>query len=319
MQLRNDSDIAGKRQRVYRQRGPAPFDVNWDFSGGLQEVILNIGNREYHYCNTRDRNPFEPGAQNRPGLAQVNSVWTQKLEVILFDPQKILQQVLGGGSNPEPQNSGQNSGKRGISTDTLKGAALGGLAGLLLGSKQGRKLGGSAIQMGGIAILGGLAFKAWQNWQAQKAGQTVASSEGNQGHMKSALETRFLPKQVAERNELSLTLLSAMISAAKSDGHIDATEQERIFARIDEGNLSGEEKGFLMDQIRKPLDIDEIAAKASTPELAAEIYAASLLAIDPNDPKETAYLNTLANRLKLDSGLRSSIETEIRAATVSVP
>jgi uncharacterized membrane protein YebE (DUF533 family) len=240
----------------------------------------------------------------------MNPIWTRKEEVILFDPQKILQQVLGDGGNPEVQ----DSRKRGISADTLKGAALGGLAGLLLGSKQGRKLGGSALQMGGVAILGGLAYKAWQNWQAQQAGQSGTFSESNQDRAKNAEGTRFLPRQDDERNELSLTLLSAMISAAKSDGHIDATEQERIFAKIDEGDLSADEKGFLMDQIRKPLDIDGIAAKATTPERGAEIYAASLLAIDTDDPRETEYLNALASRLKLDGRLRDSIETEIRAA-----
>ena len=228
----------------------------------------------------------------------------------MFDPQKILQQVLGGGGD----SGDQDNRKRGISADTLKGAALGGLAGLFLGSKTGRKLGGSAIQMGGVAILGGLAYKAWQNWQAQQAGQTIRSGGSNQDRIKSAEGTIFLPTQAAERNELSLTLLSAMISAAKSDGHIDAKEQERIFAKIDEGDLSSDEKGFLMDQIRKPLDIDAIAAKATTAERAAEIYAASLLAIDPDDPRETEYLNVLASRLKLDGRLRHSIENEIRAA-----
>jgi len=230
----------------------------------------------------------------------------------VFDPQKILQQVLGDGGNSEVQ-EGQ---KRGISTDTLKGAALGGLAGLLLGSKQGRKLGGSALQMGGLAVLGGLAYKAWQNWEQQKVGKFPASSQAGRHRTNGAEGTTFLPSQEDERNELSIILLSAMISAAKSDGHIDAAEQERIFAKIDEGDLSANEKGFLMDQIRKPLDIDAIAAKATTPELAAEIYAASLLAIDPDDPRETAYLNTLASRLRLDNRLRDSLETEIKAAVM---
>ncbi len=227
----------------------------------------------------------------------------------MFDPQKILQQVLGDGGSSEVQ----DGRKRGISTDTLKGAALGGLAGLLLGSKQGRKLGGSALQMGGLAVLGGLAYKAWQNWEQQKAGNSPATGQASQQRT-SAEGTTFLPSQEDERNELSITLLSAMISAAKSDGHIDATEQERIFAKIDEGDLSANEKGFLMDQIRKPLNIDAIAAKATTPELAAEIYAASLLAIEPDDPRETDYLNTLASRLRLDNRLRESLETEIKAA-----
>ena len=230
----------------------------------------------------------------------------------MFDPQKILQQVLGGGDDA----GDQDNRKRGVSTDTLKGAAFGGLAGLLLGSKAGRQLGGSALKVGGVAVLGGLAYKAWQNWQAQQGGQASAPAENMKDATAKAEGTTFLPSQETERNELSLTLLSAMISAAKSDGHIDSDEQARIFSKVDESNLAANEKGFLMDQIRKPLDLDAIAAKATTMERAAEIYAVSVLAIDADNPTEVEYLDELASRLNLDSGLRRNIETEVKSAAL---
>ncbi len=231
----------------------------------------------------------------------------------MFDPKRILQQVLGGGHDA----GDQDNRKRGVSTDTLKGAAFGGLAGLLLGSKAGRKLGGSALQVGGVAVLGGLAYKAWQNWQAQQGGQVSAPAKNIKDATAKAEGTTFLPSQEAGRNELSLTLLSAMISAAKSDGHIDADEQARIFSKVDESNLAADEKGFLVDQIRKPLDLDAIAAKATTMERAAEIYAVSVLAINADNPAEVEYLNKLASRLKLDTGLRRNIETEVKSAALS--
>jgi uncharacterized membrane protein YebE (DUF533 family) len=197
----------------------------------------------------------------------------------------------------------------------LKGAAIGGIAGLLLGSKGGRKLGGSALRAGGMVALAGLAYKAWQNWQDQQRQQSTAPQEARD--VTPRPQESFLPKQQSEQNELSLTLLSAMISAAKADGHIDAAEQTRIFAKLDESNLSAEEKGFLMDEIRKPLDIDALVAKAATPERAAEIYAASLMAIDPDGSTEVEYLDTLAKRLQLDSGLRASIENETKKIAVT--
>lgn len=222
----------------------------------------------------------------------------------MFDPQKLLQQVLGGGSG------GGKSGPFGVSNDTLKGAALGGIAGLLLGSKGGQKIAGSALKVGGVAVLGGLAYKAWQNWQSQQGGAAPAAPGNGTAE---AEGTVFLPKAEAERNDLSLTLLSAMISAAKADGHMDADEQSRIFAKVDDSELSGEEKGFLMDQIRKPLDIAELAAKATTPERAVEIYAASMLAIDPDHATEKDYLDRLAQKLDLAPALRASIEAEVKA------
>ena len=48
------------------------------------------------------------------------------------------------------------------------------------------------------------------------------------------------------------------------------------------------------------------------PEVAVEIYTASVLAIDPDDPAEQAYLAMLASRLRLEPGLKTAIETEAR-------
>jgi uncharacterized membrane protein YebE (DUF533 family) len=108
--------------------------------------------------------------------------------------------------------------------------------------------------------------------------------------------------------------LSAMIAAAKSDGHIDADEQEKIFAKLDEANLGAEEKSYLMDQFRRPLNIAEIASFGKTPELAAEVYTASVLAIQPDQASEVTYLNNLATALKLDPNLRTSIDTVVTSA-----
>ena len=44
-------------------------------------------------------------------------------------------------------------------------------------------------------------------------------------------------------------------------------------------------------------------ARAACSERAAEIYAASLMAIDPSKPAERGYLAMLAARLKLETGL----------------
>lgn len=48
------------------------------------------------------------------------------------------------------------------------GAVAGGALGLLLGSKGGRRIGGKALQYGGVAALGLMAFRAFSNWQAQQ-------------------------------------------------------------------------------------------------------------------------------------------------------
>ena len=231
----------------------------------------------------------------------------------MFDPQKLLEQFLGGS---KPQDGSQRQGQQsGMSPDFVKGLATGGmaggLAGILLGGKTSKKMAKGAVKLGGTAALAGLAYKAYTHWQASKnqAPQPVEAPP-----MKDITPrpqgTPFLPSISQQRDNMSLAILRAMIAAAKADGHIDADEQRRIFGKLDELDLDMEEKAFVMDELRKPLDIDAVVSAATTPELAVEIYAASVLAIDPDDPAEQAYLAMLASRLKLDPGLKKAVELE---------
>ena len=220
----------------------------------------------------------------------------------MFDPQKLFDQFLSGSAGTELQK------KTGVSPDMLKGlaggAALGGLASMVLGSKKSSKLAKTAVKVGGAAAIGGLAWKAWQAYQASQNAPAAPTAE-----------TVFLPTQTAAQNDLSLALLTAMIAAAKADGHIDAEEQRRIFAKLDDAELDSESKAFLMDELRKPLDIDAIVKLATSPEVAVEIYAASVLAIDPDDPAEQAYLAMLAARLKLAPELKLEVERQAKQPT----
>lgn len=226
----------------------------------------------------------------------------------MFDPQKLLEQFLGGGTNPD-------GSKKSVSPDLMKGLAggaiAGGLAGLLLGGKS-KKLASGALKLGGTAALAGLAYKVYTEWQAAK--QAPPADEASQPMKDVTPSPVFLPQAGKARQDMSLAILRAMIAAAKADGHIDAVEQQKIFGKLDAMDLSAEDKAFVVDELRRPLDIDAVVAAATTPELAVEIYAASILAIDPDDPAEQAYLSMLASRLKLDPGLRASIEAEAAKA-----
>lgn len=225
----------------------------------------------------------------------------------MFDPKALLDQVLGG--------AGPDGQRKGMSPEMVKGlaggAALGGLAGILLGGKGAKKLATTALKVGGTAALAGLAYKAYNDWQASKSGSTPPS--GND-RPPPAEGTAFLPAIPKARDDLSLSLLRAMIAAAKADGHINGKEQQAIFAKLDELSLDTDAKAFVIDELRKPLDIDAVVAGATSPEVAAEIYAASLLAVDADDPAEQAYLAMLAARLKLDAGLKTRIEQEAAKA-----
>jgi uncharacterized membrane protein YebE (DUF533 family) len=228
----------------------------------------------------------------------------------MFDTQKLLEQFLGGGKTPDGT---QKAG--GMSPDFMKGLATGGvaggLAGILLGGKTSKKMAKGAVKFGGTAALAGLAYKVYTEWQASKNQPAQAEAPPPMKDITPKPEgTPFLPSLPKQRDDMSLAILRAMIAAAKADGHIDGMEQQKIFGKLDEMDLDTEAKAFVMDELRKPLDIDSVVAAATSTELAVEIYAASVLAIDPDDPAEQAYVAMLASRLKLDPGLKKTIETE---------
>ena len=242
----------------------------------------------------------------------------------MLDPKRLLDQFLGAGQTGGPGDvSGAPGGGGPIAGGLGRhiggfggGAVVGGLAGLLLGSKQGRKLGGSALKLGGMAVLGGLAYKAYRDWQDGKQPQTAeVGSRTSTTMLPPPRDTPFNPTGEAEQQALGRHLLRAMIAAAKADGHIDATEQASIFARMDALPLAADDKAFVVDELRAPLDVDAVAGSARSPEEAAEIYAASLLAIDVDNAAERGYLAMLAARLKLDEALVQHLHANVAAAT----
>lgn len=183
-----------------------------------------------------------------------------------------------------------------------KGAAIAGAAAVLLGTNAGRGVSGLALKLGSLAAVGGLAYKAFQDWQAKKEGAPVADPGP-------AANTLSGP-QLEQR---SLALLRAMLAAAKADGHIDEQEQGRIDAYLQKLNLDPEALHFVKNELAKPLNVKEIAAGADSPAAAAEIYLTSLLTINIDNDQEHAYLDELARELKLPPELVSELLDQAKA------
>ncbi len=210
----------------------------------------------------------------------------------MFDPKRLLDQLVS---------SGAASG--------FAGGLAGGALANMLGGRSGRKIAGTALKVGGLAAVGGLAYKAWQNYQkgdaAALAGATPPPQPG------SGFSS---PENEAAAEQLSLLLVRSMISAAKADGQIDTQESQAILNQINELQLTAEDKAFLFEEYGKPLDIAGLAAQVSSPEQAAEVYAASALILEPPSAPEQIYLDGLAQALKLEPGLRDQIHAQVRAA-----
>jgi len=180
-------------------------------------------------------------------------------------------------------------------------AASGGLeelAGAILGGKKRGSRG--SIGGGALAMLASLAFSA------------LSKSGGKPASIPPGLvepETREQQQQLESDAEL---VVRAMINAAKADGNIDDAEVENIVSKLEEGGLTKEEKDFFISESKRPLDLDSIIASAENrPDLAAQIYTASLLVIEVDTPAEKTYMQNLANGLNIHPQVVAHLEKTI--------
>jgi uncharacterized membrane protein YebE (DUF533 family) len=158
-----------------------------------------------------------------------------------------------------------------------------------------------AVGAGALALLGSLAMSALKK-QGQGPAQTPASTDDLAREAPLGLREPQSPDEEAELERTASLILRAMINAAKADGQIDGGEVQRIAGRLEQAGADQEARDFVMAELQKPLDLEGLTREVHGPELAAEVYAASLLAIEVDTPAEQAYLRDLAQRLKLNPG-----------------
>ncbi len=214
----------------------------------------------------------------------------------MFDAKRMIDQLVSSG----------------VAGGFAGGVAGGALTNALSG-KKGKKLAGSALKLGGMALVGGVAYKAWQTYRngAGTASATALAAPPT--------GSAFLPgsDNVAEANALSLLLARAMISAAKADGQIDTEESQAILNHINSLDMPAEAKAFLFEEYGRPLDVQALTASVDSAEHAAEVYAASVLMVDPPSPPEQIYLATLARELDLEAGLVEEIHATVNTNRVA--
>ncbi|CAM3915413.1 Inner membrane protein YebE [compost metagenome] len=225
------------------------------------------------------------------------------LDQLLKSGQDLLQNQAGKTGGIGDLLGGKGGGGLGSLLSGAGGGALAaGAMGLLLGNKKARKYGGKALTYGGLAALGVIAYKAYGNWQA-KQGAAV------QGEPQTL--DRLPPAQVEQHSQ---AILKALVAAAKSDGHVDERERALIEGEFVKLSSDQELQHWLHAELNKPLDPADVARAASTPEMAAEMYIASVMLVDEEHFMERAYLDELARQLKLDPALKSELENQVKLA-----
>jgi len=213
------------------------------------------------------------------------------------------------------------------------GVATGVVAGMLGGALARRTGLGGIARIGGMALVGTLAYQAWQRYQQQQSqlpadqrapggarsaiGGVLSNLPGvgdlvnHQAPAGSGFGSNAAP--AAQQNQLGVALLTAMISAAKADGQVDQAESQRIVGQMEQVGLSSDEKSFVLSELAKPLNVDDVVKHATTPEVAAQLYTASALVIDEANDAERGYLATLAQRMHLDQTFVDELKRQMKA------
>lgn len=214
----------------------------------------------------------------------------------MLDAKKILTDLFQSRNSSETDSQNGNAPKP-STTNFSVGDLLGGLFG---GNEKGNILEG-LIKGGGLATVASVAFNAIKNFQNQDESANKK------------MDLTDLGQTGSDHNgDFALTLVRAMIQAAKADGHVDDKERKLISNKINESGIDQKTAEFLMEELEKPVDIDALLSNVNTDEQKTEIYVASRMTLDPNKPKNREYLDNLLAKLNLPDSLKQHIENAIK-------
>ena len=235
-----------------------------------------------------------------------------------IDPTTVAEAVTGSGKQAGHAGGGKVAGRPGGRTPDqllqkakdlaaqhpgLTQAALVGLAGLMFKNRKGG-LSSSLVKLGGLAVIGTLAYKSMKSRQAGSAATLGSDFEV-------PTENRFHP--VSQTEDDTLLLLRTMIAAAAADGSIDETERLRIVKGMKEAGIDPQASSWLENEMASPAEIDELAEPVNDPDTAAQVYAAARIVIDPDTLQEGEFLHRLARALDLDEAIAEEIDAAVSA------
>jgi uncharacterized membrane protein YebE (DUF533 family) len=198
------------------------------------------------------------------------------------------------------------------------GAAAGGLGGLVLGTRTGRSAATTAAKLGALVMIGGLAYKAYQNYAQGRAVLGGAGAEAGVpaiGFSAAPSGSGFEPDAIT--NDDAVLYIRAMIGAAAADGRIDPKEHQSILGGLEQAGFGGEARAFIEQEIQSPATAADLASAVTSAGQAVQVFTAARLAVDVDTEEEHAYLVELAERLQLDPQLVAHIDAEANNAAIA--
>ncbi|WP_339114353.1 DUF533 domain-containing protein [Thioclava sp. GXIMD2076] len=117
------------------------------------------------------------------------------------------------------------------------------------------------------------------------------------------------------QNVAAAVLVKALLQAAKADEVIDQPERDKLLAKLD--GMHGDERAFVKHILEAPIDIERLSLKVPS-GLEPQAYAMSVMAIDPDQPKDIAYLEAFADALGLPEAVIEKVHKELGVAPLLV-
>ena len=110
-----------------------------------------------------------------------------------------------------------------------------------------------------------------------------------------------------EKGSSGVLLIRAMIASACADGELDTAEKSRILKRLESVDLDEEETAFIKTELDNPRAADDLIAEVTSPAIAQQVYAVSLMAVNVDTKAEKTYLRNLADQLNLSEADRAKV------------
>ena len=124
-----------------------------------------------------------------------------------------------------------------------------------------------------------------------------------------------LPAPQAEQH--SSAVLTAMIGAAKADGHIGPEERGLLETELARLSSDASDRSWLEAELARPLDPAAVAQAAATPEMAAEMYRPACW-WSTKKASWSVPTDELARQLKLPPDLKLQLEQHAKAHAQTV-
>lgn len=174
----------------------------------------------------------------------------------------------------------------------------------------GRRKDSNIAQMGGLAALGTVAFRAYQRWQSQQQ-NAVSTANAGPWFADTAEGQDIRQLDEATQEQSSRALIAAIILAARADGHVDAEEQAFIEQQT-QNTATTEERAWIKSLFNCSIDPSEVSKYVDTPALASQVYALSLAVLTEPNFMERSYLEELARQLNIDEELKQALQLELQ-------